>query len=258
MRLSDDPAGSREPPLELTAVSYNIHSSRGRDGRLEPARIAEVVAATRGDIVGLQEVDARLGTQGAIDQFAYFAEQLGMHSIAGPNILEHRGHYGNVLLTAWPVEESRLIKLAVGGLEPRGAICAVLRCGAHRLQVINTHLGLRRAERRQQARILLEAASRHEGPTLFLGDFNDWRRQSPTLRSLGAPTNAAHTPRTFPSGRPLFALDRIWTTPLAYLDSVRAVQTELTRVASDHLPVVGLLRLGTPLTSALSHEAASR
>lgn len=242
---SVDPIGrGRAAPLALAALSYNIHSSRGRDGRVTPNRIADVIAAVGASIVGLQEVDARLDDPAAVDQFAFFAERLEMHSIPGPNIVEHRGRYGNVLLTTWPIEESRLVSLAIGNLEPRGAICAVLRCGRHRLQVINTHLGLRRDERRKQARILLDAASRHDGPTLFLGDFNDWRRRSPTLRTLGAPPNAAHTPRTFPSGQPLFALDRIWATPPAYLESVQTVRNAITRVASDHLPVRASLRLG--------------
>ena len=49
--------------------------------------------------------------------------------------------------------------------------------------------------------------------------------------------------RTYPATFPLFALDRVWVQPPEVLSSVRAVTTPLIRVASDHLPVVGELRL---------------
>ena len=97
----DEP--TRTEPITLTALSYNVHSSRGRDGRFSPGRIVEVVESTQSSIVGLQEVDARIGEPERFDQFSFFAEQLQMHCIAGPNITEHRGDYGNVnrLIQCW-------------------------------------------------------------------------------------------------------------------------------------------------------------
>ncbi len=229
--------------MHVKAVSYNIHSAVGRDRVFAPERILGVVRSLDAGIVALQEVDARIGEPHRLDQFRFFAEFLGLESIAGPNIVEHRGEYGNVLLTSWPIESRRLIRLSVASREPRGAICAVLRCGAHRLQVVNTHLGLRLGERSEQVRRLLEEANAHEGPTLFMGDFNVWRRRSRLLARLGAPAERALAPATFPSSWPLIALDRIWTRPLALLDSVRAVRTPLTTAASDHLPLEADVRL---------------
>lgn len=223
--------------MHVRAVSYNIHSAVGRDGVFAPERILRVVRGLGAGIIALQEVDARIGEPRRLDQFRFFGEFLGLHSIAGPNIIEHRGSYGNVLLTRWPVEASRLIKLGVARREPRGAICAILRCGGERLQVINTHLGLRRAERREQARCLLEEARAHDGPTLFLGDFNVWRRRSSALARLGAPADRARTPGTFTSRWPFIPLDRVWTRPLAHLVSVRAIHDDVTITASDHLPL---------------------
>jgi endonuclease/exonuclease/phosphatase family metal-dependent hydrolase len=227
----------------LTAVSYNIHSAVGRDGQCVPERILRVIGSIEATIVGLQEVDTRVGGPRRVDQFAYLSEQSGMHCLAGPNIVEHRGQYGNALLTRLPVEHHRLIRLPAGTDEPRGAICAVLRCGGTRLQVVNTHLGLRRSARREQARVLCAAVSEHEGPTLFLGDYNVWHRRSPTLRGLGAPADIRFAPKTFPARRPVFALDRIWTRPLVHLEAVRTIRDGLASVASDHLPVVASLRL---------------
>lgn len=230
--------------MHVRAVSYNIHSAIGRDRAFAPERILRVIRELDAGIVGLQEVDARIGEPQRFDQFRFFGEMLGLHSIAGPNIVEHGGDYGNVLLTRWPVEQSRLIKLGVARREPRGAICAILRCGDARLQVINTHFGLRRAERREQARRLLDEARAHDGPTLFMGDFNVWRRGSYALARLGAPADRARTPGTFTSRWPLIPLDRVWTRPLAHLVTVRAVHDELTMTASDHLPLEATVDLG--------------
>jgi endonuclease/exonuclease/phosphatase family metal-dependent hydrolase len=241
--MSERTSGATGADLSLTAVSYNIHSGVGRDGHYRPQRILAVIEAAAGSVVALQEVDTRLGEPQRLDQFEYFAEQSGMRWIAGPNIVDHRGRYGNMLLTRLPIEEDRLIRLPSGRSEPRGAICAILRCGAHKLQVVNTHLSLHGAERRAQTRVLLDAAASHRGPTLFMGDFNVWRRRSAALTRLGAPSDPAYAPRTFPSGRPLFALDRIWTRPLPMLREVRTIRSDLTEVASDHLPLLGHVSL---------------
>lgn len=225
------------------AVSYNIHSSTGRDGRIAPERILEVLTATGASIIGLQEVDARRDKPGALDQFRFFAERTGMHSIAGPNIADHRGEYGNALLTSWTIEASRLVRLGVGSYEPRGAIVAILCRGRARLQVVNTHLGLRPSERREQVRRLAAAVTDFDGPTLFMGDFNVLRRRSGLLASLGAPRGGAAVPLSFPSARPMFALDRVWSKPDSLVESVQSIRSARTRAASDHLPLLASLRI---------------
>jgi len=40
----------------LRVATYNIHRSRGLDGRTNPARIAEVIRAIDADVIALQEV----------------------------------------------------------------------------------------------------------------------------------------------------------------------------------------------------------
>ena len=239
MRMPD----KRKPGVALRAVSYNIHSCVGRDNRKAPERIVEVLKSTGGTIIGLQEVDSRIGGRSNLDQFRFLAEHSGMTSIAGPNVVEHRGEYGNILLTSWPVVESRLLRLHVGRYEPRGAIIATLLCEGIRIQVVNTHLGLRLSERRKQVASLLEASSEFAGPTLFLGDFNVWMRRSMLLSRLGAPLAAVFNPSTFPAGRPLIALDRIWTRPPDAMRSVHVPRTALTSIASDHLPVIADIEL---------------
>ena len=51
-----------------------------------------------------------------------------------------------------------------------------------------------------------------------------------------------HAPPSYPAGRPLLALDRIWAEPPESLIETRAWKSGLSRLASDHLPVRALLR----------------
>src|SRR5688500_8746717 len=51
-----EPEASKKP-VRLTVMTYNIHHAEGLDGKLDVPRIAEVIAAQKADIVGLQEID---------------------------------------------------------------------------------------------------------------------------------------------------------------------------------------------------------
>ena len=44
-------------PVTLRVMTYNIHHGEGLDGRVDTARIAELIKQERADIVALQEVD---------------------------------------------------------------------------------------------------------------------------------------------------------------------------------------------------------
>jgi endonuclease/exonuclease/phosphatase family metal-dependent hydrolase len=81
---------------------------------------------------------------------------------------------------------------------------------------------------------------------ILLGDINEWVSMSPWLRDLHSHLGKSHCPRTFPSRFPLLALDRIWVRPKDNLQSIRAHKSALSRIASDHLPVVAdiILPLG--------------
>jgi endonuclease/exonuclease/phosphatase family metal-dependent hydrolase len=71
-----------------------------------------------------------------------------------------------------------------------------------------------------------------------MGDLNEWYLWGRPLRWLHARFCAMRTPATFPAHRPVLKLDRIWAHPTSALQSLRAHRTPLSRVASDHLPLV--------------------
>jgi len=224
----------------LRIASYNIHIGIGRDGRFHPQRILEVLQELQADVIALQEV--QLGA-GSFDMLSYLATETGYHAVAGPT-LRHpvHGSYGNALLTRHGVCSVRHIDLSYMHREPRGALDVALDCNGSALRVIATHLGLRPAERREQIKRLLLAFEQDPAmPTVLAGDLNEWflwGRPSRWLHAYFKPTPA---PKTFPSGRPVFALDRIWMRPRRLLSRVRVHASPLARVASDHLPLIGEL-----------------
>ena len=69
-------------------------------------------------------------------------------------------------------------------------------------------------------------------------------------RQLHRLLGATPARRSFPSGLPLLPLDRIWISPGRLLHAIDTLRTPLSRVASDHLPLVAEI----DLTAATSTE----
>jgi len=143
-----------QPPIQVpvTIATYNVRRCLGTDRRLSPDRIAQVIARCDADIVALQEIDVGRLRSGGIDQACVIAEKLGFTSHFHPALRIADEQYGDAVLTRCP---SRLVKVGLlPGLrnlwssEPRGAVWIEALVGGVRVQVINTHFGLRRRERR--------------------------------------------------------------------------------------------------------------
>ncbi len=225
-------------------ASYNVHRCRGLDGRHDPGRIAAVLTELGADVVGLQEVDSRAGLERGLDQLEWLGRATGLSCLAGPTLLRHDGHTGNGLLTRLPVRASRRVDLSIARREPRGAIDVELECGAARLRVAVTHFGLRSAERRAQCDRLLGAlAPRGEDVAALVGDFNEWFAPARLLRRIHRTFGRPNAVRTWPAPLPMLALDRLWVQPERALLELRVHASRTARVASDHLPVRGVIAL---------------
>jgi endonuclease/exonuclease/phosphatase family metal-dependent hydrolase len=190
-------------------------------------------------ILALQEVEEHSTDPGAL------ARATGMTAIPGHTISGPDSNYGNLLLTDLTVEASQCIDLSWGKREPRGLIDARLRCGnGFRIRCLVTHLGLARRERVYQHGLLTALLSRDwNGPTLLMGDFNEWRPFALTIRKLNHLLGRSHARRSFPSCCPLFPLDRIWIQPEILLTTLYTHRSREARSASDHLPVIAELSI---------------
>ena len=228
--------------MPLTLATYNVHGCVGRGGRFDPKRIEDVLRELDADVVALQEL--RWHPDAALDQLREFGHRLGYDTVAGPTLLRGDGHYGNALLTRYPVVESGHVDISHGRREPRGAIDVQLQLPGEVLRVVATHFGLSPAERRAQLKQLLERLGPlTDAPVVLMGDLNEWFAWGRPLRRLHRHFGDTHSTATWPAAWPLFALDRIWVHPRQRLLSLAPHRTALAREASDHLPLRALVEI---------------
>jgi endonuclease/exonuclease/phosphatase family metal-dependent hydrolase len=161
--------------------------------------------------------------------------------------------YGDAVISRFPLTVLKTGELPARASwfcrESRGAIRAAVETPAGVFHVINTHFGLGRRERQTQAKLLAGSdwlGAVPDEPLVIMGDFN-CGNSSPAIKLLanalrpGSPP--VRSPAAFPSGRPLLALDHILVNEHLRVSCIKAVRTPLTRVASDHLPLVAELLL---------------
>lgn len=221
----------------MRLVSYNIHGCVGTDGRRDPARVAAVLERLEPDVVALQEVDSR-ASRGGLDQATILAGRLGMGLVEGPLLREPIGHYGNALLSRWPIRLLAEAEFAAQGRERRGWLeVEVQEPGGPLWSVVATHLDLRNGVRAAQLEELAARVAAMEGPLALAGDLNEWR---PWLRRLDGLQKAARVLEaraTFPSRLPCLALDRLALKGARVRAGPIVATSPLARRASDHLPL---------------------
>jgi endonuclease/exonuclease/phosphatase family metal-dependent hydrolase len=242
-------------------MTYNVHRCVGVDRRLDVERVAAVIAASRPDIVALQELDVGRARTGHIDQAHALAELLGMtsHFHAAMHVEEEQ--YGDAILTRLP---ERLVRAGalpgyprIRGLEPRGALWIAVDLGnGVELQVINTHLGLVPREQQVQAAALLGKkwmmSDAFTAPAVLLGDFNatpysqTYRMLHTVMRDAQAGRGVAPT-STFPSRFPFMRIDHVFLAGDIEVVDVLSPYDVRARVASDHLPLVMDLEIKVPV-----------
>ncbi len=256
--------------MRLRVVSWNVHGCVGTDGTFAPERTADALRALAPDVAMLQEVGDNRGVHPPIDQATTLAQALGLHCAIGITMPREPYGYGNCTLSRWPILDSSTLDLSYVGREPRACLRAIVGHDELRVTTLNVHLGLGASERRYQLGRILEAlladyaveqVVRHRQfpwlwrwrrvdvdklltlrePLVLAGDFNDFppgpvtRTLANRLHDVGARVAAR---ATWPSGRPLLRLDRVYTSRAVAVARVEVARSPRVRVASDHLPLV--------------------
>lgn len=239
----------------LCVATYNVHGCVGMDRHLSETRIAAVIAELSVDVIGLQEIDLSRRRSAGVDQAEIIAGQLGWHRHFHAALRSGDEHYGHAILSRYPLSVRRTACLP--GIAPffcretRAAIGMDVAMDFGSVHVINTHLGLGRRERLLQAELLTSAewldASLGGSPLILLGDFNSLpgsrphRTLSRHLRDVRQLIRPARAFRTFPTSLSAFAVDHIFVNAALQPMSLRVHRTALSRVASDHFPLVAEL-----------------
>lgn len=248
-----------QPEPSVRIMTYNVHACHGTDGRISPRRIARIIEVETPDpdIVALQEIDHGRRRSRTEDQSALIAQLLGMNFEFCPTVTVDNEHYGHALFSPWPMEVVKRARLPTAPgrsrSEPRAALWVRINVAGRRLNVVTTHLGLGWNEGLAQVRALLGedwlGGIPADEPVVLCGDFNlspggaAYRLLTSRLRDAQLALKG-HTPlRTFSSIRPLLRIDHVMLSPHFEVSGVSVPRNELTRVASDHFPLVVDLRV---------------
>ncbi|MCP5145453.1 MAG: endonuclease/exonuclease/phosphatase family protein [Gammaproteobacteria bacterium] len=246
--------------LELRVMTYNVHACIGMDGRCSSARIAQLIGHWRTDIVALQELDRGRPRTGGADQVREIADRLGMYHCFLPTMEADGGEYGDAILSRWPLAVERTGRLPVHrAREPRGAIWVSIDIRGLPVQVITTHLGLSKVERRLQIDELLGAlwlsAAQAAGPVIFMGDLNAtprsqvWRNAAARLNDVQCALPGWRPRNTWVSSHPALRLDHIFVSEDFTVESLCRPAGVDYQHASDHLPLVADLSIDLPACS---------
>lgn len=228
----------------LTVASYNVHRWTGvRGGRaFHPDKAYGVLDELGADVLALQEA---LRPFDGPDPLREVAERLGYHLAFVVTRMHKRGELGNAVLSRWPLAGALAINLSFGRFERRAALAVRLRGDDRSLTVAATHLAIVDRTRARQVRALLDHPQLANGPAVLVGDMNAWR-PTKASRQLDDHFQTRHHnaewPPSYPSVRPVLALDRLYARGAQVL-SMRAHASEAARRGSDHLPVVAELEL---------------
>jgi endonuclease/exonuclease/phosphatase family metal-dependent hydrolase len=250
----------------IRVLSYNMHRAIGVDRLFRPERIAKVIDHHQADIVLLQEVDVGVPRSRNLDLAKEMAEAAGYpHYATGLNVKLFKGKYGNATLSKYPITRSRNINLTVGKRKARGCLHTTIEINnsidfSQNVEVFNLHLGLSSQERVRQVGLLIHSEEfttlAPATPCLVGGDLNDWRtRLAPIFTDIlnfecaSNHSSGYHNPYlTYPSFSPTGGLDKIFYRGPMKLIKRKRCWMGITRLASDHLPVIAEFELQAEVT----------
>jgi endonuclease/exonuclease/phosphatase family metal-dependent hydrolase len=246
------PARHRARGRHLRVMTYNVHGCRGMDGRVSPDRVARIVGQFHPDLIALQELDFGRVRSQHHDQPNLIAAALGLHVQFCPTVIDQNEQYGHALLSHWPMKILRTANFdrhrhRPWHVEPRGALWVSLDMDGTTINLMNTHFGLGRRERIAQATELLN--SHWMGritpgePLILCGDFNMMPGSHPysviTKKLRDVQTMDGFRPQnTYTTFHPFTRIDHVFVTEHFEVERIIVPRNDLTRVTSDHLPVI--------------------
>jgi endonuclease/exonuclease/phosphatase family metal-dependent hydrolase len=185
------------------------------------------------------------------------ARELGMNHEFCPTVTVDEEHYGHALLSPWPIEVVKRSRLpgAPGRrkCEPRAVLWVRIFLAGRMVNVLTTHLGFRWGEGIAQVRALLGeewlGGIPKDEPVVLCGDFNlspttaGYRLLRTRLDDVQIGLKGHKAINTFSTTVPFVRIDHVLLSRHFEVSSVRVPRNHLTRVASDHYPLVAELRV---------------
>ena len=233
----------------ITCATWNIHRARGRDGRVDPDRIADVIATDisperQHHVLALQEADGACPPHAGILDLDRISAATGLvYAHQDPALRwgsQSHGFLGAILFLDPVLHVTASAVIDLPGHCHRGAVVVEVIHDQTPMRIITAHLSLSQPLRIVQMRIIGQYLRRSAVmQNVLLGDLNEWR---PWLGAAFAPAVVGRrftggVGRSFPAQRPVLPLDRILSDRAGAVRNFRVLDTPAIRAASDHLPL---------------------
>lgn len=256
----------------LKVMTYNIHHGVGTDDKLDLPRIANVINLAMPDVVALQELDRFWARSGHANQPQELADLLGMRYRYAPNlylypetVFEADREFGVATFSRYPIiRNDHHLLHTPDGWEQRGLLDTRVNVpGMGEVSVLNTHLqsdanGESRTaawQRQDQSAWISKYIANLDVPVILMGDFNA-EPESNDLDALTASKSgladawklagqgSGDTIIHGAHGETRARIDCIFTSSRIVAMRAEVIDNALSRMASDHLPLVADLALG--------------
>ena len=235
---------------ELKVMSYNIHIGNppSKRGIIDIESIVNAIKAENPDLIALQEVDVNTGRSGKINQAEIIASSLEMNFFFAKAIDHDGGDYGVTILSKFPISETkihRLTTLSGTGGEPRILATAKIHLNNGKfIRFGSTHLDAQEKSVNREVQIeeINQLALKETLPFIIAGDLNAVEESSVIQKFDKVFTRTCQNcDPTFPVVKPNRTIDFIaFRTGNQFSTLEHKVVQE--HYASDHLPVIALLR----------------
>jgi len=211
----------------FTVMSMNVHKGLSPLHRYSTIyQLRQNMRSHHPDLLFLQELQQehrgrirRFGQWPLTELTHFLSEDFWHHWHYGKNVEYPAGHHGNAILSKHPLQKGQNYDISAYRFERRGLLHSVTQLeGIQKpIHCFCVHLALFERGRERQLEEIIRYIEElaQEGPTIVAGDFNDWRnRVAGPMRAAGFnevfETLTGAPAKTFPSVKPILAMDRIY------------------------------------------------
>lgn len=219
------------------------------------SNLKSFIQEAQADIVFLQEVIGMdIKRKIANSHFEALADELWHDFAYMKNSVSPNKHYGNAILSRFPIMHYENINISTNKYERRGLLYAQIEIpqgeSSKRVDLYCTHLNLLQNGRDKQLEIIITEINNRSKDTPFIisGDFNDWNlRIGKGLESKLGVTECGKCLtgeylKTFPSFFPVLCLDRIFVHGFEVLNTPK-IKSKTFYSLSDHIPILAEVKL---------------